>query len=168
MMKLWGRQHRPFPDGLTKTVAWELLFVTFSEIAWFSELWDCFFPILGGGSPVTKTESSLLFFSGLPVFQVVCRPSCVPIDCSVSCLCIYHLLSFCTGFFAWPVNSSCCSTQVCPQNSQIGSCFSCLSSNPSFYSRLNILFLHVLQEVSFVALIYSVLPFWILCLFLWN
>lgn len=170
-VKLWDLQHRPFPHGLIKTVVWQLLFVTFSQICWFSELWD--------SAPSPSCEVALLSprfnlpccpFFQLPAFPVVCRPHIsLPNDCSVSYLHIYHLLLLCTGFSAWPVNSSCCSTQVCPQNSQIGSCFGpCLSSNLGFHLRLNIFFLHILQEVSFLALIYSVLLFWVLYLFLWN
>lgn len=137
-MKLWGLQHRPFPRGLTRTVAWQLLFVTFSQVSWFSEVWD--------SVPSPSCEVALLSprlnlpccpFFGLHVFQVICRPHIsLPIDCSMSYLCIYHLLCYCTGFFAWPVNTPCYSTQMCPQNSQIGSWFCpCCSSNLSFHSR---------------------------------
>lgn len=129
----------------------------------------CSFPILGGSPPDTKTESSLLSF-----FWLTCLPSCLQapqqspnwLFCALSVYLPSLTILHC---FLLPVNGSCCSTQVCPQNSQIGTCFCpCLSSNLNFHSRLNILLLHVLQEVSFLALIYSVFPFWVLYFFLWN
>lgn len=89
----------------------------------------CSFPSCEVALLSSRPNLSCPFF-GLPVFQVVCRlHRSLPIDCSMSYLCLYNFLCFCTGFFAWPDNSSCCCTQVCHQISQIGSWFCpCLSS----------------------------------------
>lgn len=126
VLKLWGLQHRPLPLGLIKTVSWQLLFWLIlghfhSRARDFAELWES---ALTPSGEVAVLSSRLALphcpFFGLPVFQVVSRPRpSLPIDCSVSCLLISHLLLLCTHFFAWPLNSSFCSPQVCSQTSLI-------------------------------------------------
>lgn len=159
MMKLWGLQHRPFPHGLTKTVPWQLPFVTFSQISWI-ELWDSVLSYPVRWLFCHQDQIFLVLFLAYLSSKLSAGSTAVSlltVPCPVCVFIISALVSLPDQLTA-PAAPPKCVTRSLRLVPVFAPAFLPLLS---FHSRLNILLLHVLQKVSFLPLIYFVLPFWV-------